>query len=239
MRSSRKFTPRITKCNGFYIYSGPCSKCPSSVEPWINQFCDQPGNEWYAKMEVTWAQDSFNQYGLNELLPNFDLALEMITDSHSDQWIYLSDSNIEAILVQAKHLYGLLHARYIIQFEGIRKMRQKYLDGLFGTCPRVLCENEKLLPVGTSHKIRHHSLKLYCPKCNDIYKCPPNIQIDGAHFGPAFPHVFFTSYTKFDSFKNFKPFKMQMFGFPVHRSILPDFMPHEKNEHHRDQYIPQ
>ena len=229
-----RFTPRITKCGSFYIYIGPQPRCPKNIEPWIQQFCKQPENKWYVEIDHEWAADGFNQYGFDEIIPNYDLALNMILDERSKQWAYLTDQNIEGILKQAIHQYGLLHARYITQAEGLVKIKEKYLAGEFGTCPRVLCDNEKLIPIGTSHKIRHHSLKLYCPKCNDIYKCPPDIRIDGAHFGPAFPHIFFQYNQKLDSFSKFRPFVMEMFGFKIHRSALPEFMPHEKNSHERD-----
>ena len=36
-------------------------------------------------------------------------------------------------------LYGLIHARFIVSPKGLVVMREKFLNGMFGVCPRVLC----------------------------------------------------------------------------------------------------
>ncbi|EAY21453.1 Casein kinase II regulatory subunit family protein [Trichomonas vaginalis G3] len=236
MRGSAKFKPRITKTEKFYIYAGPCDNCPPSVEPWVMQFCSMPENKWYAKIDRNWLIDPFNQYGLEEILPNFDLALDMITDEHSKKWIYLTDQNISAVLVQAKHLYGMLHARYITQSPGLKQMKEKYNEELFGTCPRVNCDNAKLLPIGTTFRVKHHSVKLFCPCCYDIYKAPRKVALDGAHFGSAFPHIFLASYPALDMHSKFKQFDIHMFGLKLNRNSLPAFIPHERNVHQHDIY---
>jgi casein kinase II subunit beta len=48
-------------------------------------------------------------------------------------------------------------------------MEEKYKKTVFGRCPRVLCQGQPTLPVGQSDKPNEGSVKLYCPKCNDIY----------------------------------------------------------------------
>lgn len=39
----------------------------------------------------------------------------------------------------------------------------------FGRCPRVLCNGQPCLPVGTADVPRQSTVKIYCPKCKDIY----------------------------------------------------------------------
>jgi casein kinase II subunit beta len=69
-------------------------------------------------------------------------------------------------------------------------MREKYLLGKFGICPRVLCERQNVLPIGMSEDIRTSRVKVYCPRCEDVYmpkkKYP---DVDGAYFGCSFPHI--------------------------------------------------
>jgi len=53
------------------------------------------------------------------------------------------DLNEEAFLElnqEASDLYGLLHAKYILTPRGLARVYQKYLGGVFSTCPRALCD---------------------------------------------------------------------------------------------------
>ena len=209
------FIPRIIKSDGCYIFVGPCKKCPTSIDPWIKQFCSLPENEWYVSLELSWADDTFNHYGIPEQILNYDLAMNMITDHHDNNWCFLNDDEINIISKNAKNLYGLLHSRYICQTEGLRDIKKKFTNGLYGFCPRTMCNNEKLLPIGLSHKLFKHNIKLFCPQCYEIYKPKKNIKIDGAHFGPAFPHIFLSSYPQFDSFKNLKNIEFTLLGFKI------------------------
>ena len=75
-------------------------------------------------------------------------------------------------------------------------MREKFLVGLFGHCPRIDCEKQNMLPVGTCNNIKIARVKVlnikksYCPKCKDIYKPKKKCRdIDGAFFGTSFPHI--------------------------------------------------
>src|SRR5271170_4165869 len=67
----------------------------------------------------------------------------------------------------------------------------------FGQCHRVLCRMQALLPVGLSDNPHTSPVKLYCPRCEDIYvpKSSRHASIDGAYFGTSFPHIFLQCYT--------------------------------------------
>lgn len=39
----------------------------------------------------------------------------------------------------------------------------------FGRCPRVLCNGQPCLPVGSADVPRQSTVKIFCPKCKDIY----------------------------------------------------------------------
>ncbi len=88
-------------------------------------------------------------------------------------------------------LYGLIHARFIISSHGLDIMKAKFLNGVFGVCPRVLCDRQLVLPVGMSEDLSISRVKVFCPKCEEVYV--PRIKfvdIDGAYFGSSFPHIF-------------------------------------------------
>lgn len=95
-----------------------------------------------------------------------------------------------SIYQEATDIYGLIHARYIVTPKGLAIMRQKFMKGDFGVCPRVLCDRQPTLPIGMSEEIRTSRVKIYCPKCQEVYipkkKCH---DIDGAYFGCSFPHI--------------------------------------------------
>ncbi|KAI7498837.1 hypothetical protein KC357_g27 [Hortaea werneckii] len=46
---------------------------------------------------------------------------------------------------------------------------EKYKQGVFGKCPRVICESQHLLPMGQHDQPGMSNVKLYCAKCEDLY----------------------------------------------------------------------
>jgi casein kinase II subunit beta len=88
-------------------------------------------------------------------------------------------------------LYGLIHARFIITPRGLSMMKEKFMMGSFGYCPRVLCERQNVLPIGVSEELSTSRVKVYCPRCQDVYiPRSKQLDIDGAYFGSSFPHIF-------------------------------------------------
>ncbi len=73
---------------------------------------------------------------------------------------------------------------------------EKYKRADFGRCPRVLCQQQALLPVGLTDIPYEKSVKLYCGRCEDLYspKSSRHGSIDGAYFGTTFPHLLFLVY---------------------------------------------
>ena len=60
----------------------------------------------------------------------------------------------------------------------------------------MYCYQQPLLPVGLSDMPYVKAVKLYCPRCEDIYSPKSNRHgsIDGAYFGTTFPHMLFMVY---------------------------------------------
>ena len=88
-------------------------------------------------------------------------------------------------------LYGLIHARFVLSPRGLAMMKEKFLLGSFGYCPRVLCERQSALPIGVAEELSTSRVKVYCPRCQDVYiPRQKQLDIDGAYFGTSFPHIF-------------------------------------------------
>lgn len=60
----------------------------------------------------------------------------------------------------------------------------------------MLCYGQSLLPLGLSDIPYQKAVKLYCPRCEDLYspKSSRHGSIDGAYFGSTFCHMLFMVY---------------------------------------------
>ena len=81
----------------------------------------------------------------------------------------LTDEQQNVIENEAENLYGLIHARFLLTNRGLQAMAEKFRNANFGRCPRVLCKNAPLVPVGLADIPKRDSVKLFCSSCSDIY----------------------------------------------------------------------
>ncbi|KAG5716812.1 Casein kinase II subunit beta-2, partial [Termitomyces sp. T112] len=160
---------------------------------WISWFLSSKGNEYFCEVDEDFILDRFNLTGLNNEVTNYSQALDLITDNLDDE---IQDELRGSLDVQARLLYGLIHARWIVTARGLQKMIEKYKRADFGRCPRVFCQLQPLLPVGLTDVPYEKSVKLYCGRCEDLYspKSARHGSIDGAYFGTTFPHLLFLVY---------------------------------------------
>lgn len=156
-----------------------------------------------------------NLRGISQHVPNLQEVIKCMLDK-----------NFKAEAISTKSIrrntaiaYGLLHKRYIETPEGMEKMLHLYQSGVFGTCPRTLCESQKVLPYGEREVPNSSIVKLYCPCCQDLYLSPNNdhLQLDGAYFGSNFAHMFVLNYPLLFA-KTKEGFIGTLFGFKVHMS---------------------
>ena len=132
-------------------------------------------------------------------------------------------------LQEIREVYGLIHKRFIFTQIGMGKMREKFLDGAFGFCPRMLCNKQVMLPVGLSEDMRYSQVKAFCPSCQEVYKprehlygydgtkriCKFDLP-DGIYFGTSFPQAFLINFPDLDpkviSSKRYIP---KLYGFRI------------------------
>jgi len=201
----------------------------------LTQFVSSRGNEYFCEIDEDYLTDRFNLTGLNTEVSYYQYALDLVTDVFD---LDADDDLREQIEKSARHLYGLVHARYIVTTRGLAKMvylsqlrcmtvmreiltvlqLEKYKKSDFGKCPRVMCDGHALLPVGQSDLPNMSTVKLYCPKCEDIYnpKSSRHSSIDGAYFGTSFHSILFQVYPALNPEKSSRRYEPRIYGFKVH-----------------------
>lgn len=187
---------------------------------WIPWFCSLKGNEFFCEVDDAFVQDTFNLTGLDRFVPYFERALDMILDIEPSPDDNLSEEQQEMIETDAENLYGLIHARFILTSRGLHAMLEKFRHVHFGRCPRVLCRGQSVLPVGLSDTVNQESVKVYCPRCEEVYQ-PKNSRyehIDGAYFGTTFPHLFFLTFPELKPSKSTDGYTPRVFGFRIHKT---------------------
>ncbi|CAG8886224.1 unnamed protein product [Penicillium egyptiacum] len=179
------------------------------------QFVSSRGNEYFCEIDEDYLTDRFNLTGLNTEVSYYQYALDLVTDVFD---LDADDDLREQIEKSARHLYGLVHARYIVTTRGLAKMLEKYKKSDFGKCPRVMCDGHALLPLGESDLPNISTVKLYCPKCEDIYnpKSSRHSSIDGAYFGTSFHSILFQVYPALNPEKSSRRYEPRIYGFKVH-----------------------
>ncbi len=188
---------------------------------WIDWFTGLKGNEFLCEVDADYIEDDFNLHGLSSAVSYFDAGLDVILDVESaDEG--LSEAQLEMVEGSAELLYGLIHARFILTARGLSLMHEKFKQGAFGRCPRVLCQGQAVLPTGQSDTPRTNTVKLYCPRCEDIYYPRSKLQglLDGAWIGTSFAHVFMMTYPDATPPPK-QPYIPRIFGYRVHKGPGP------------------
>lgn len=189
----------------------------SADSGWIPWYCSLKGHEVFAEVDEEYIRDNFNLYGLRVRFQHYDHALEMILSSEAPDEEDLADQEFLEIYKDAVNLYGLIHSRYVTSPRGLQVMKEKYLKGAFGTCPRVLCDRQNVLPIGRSEETRVVPVRAFCPKCEQVFTPKSKYKdIDGVFFGSSFPQVFLQSYPSLVPLEIQRPFVPRVFGFKLH-----------------------
>jgi len=84
----------------------------------------------------------------------------------------------------------------------------------------VMCEGQPCLAVGTSDLPGQATVKIFCPKCEDIYypRIDYQCSIDGAFFGSTFPHLLLMTYPMYRPPRSADAYTPRVFGFKLHPS---------------------
>ncbi|RCK54525.1 Casein kinase II subunit beta [Candida viswanathii] len=213
--------------------------------PWIQQYCELFGHDYFVQVSQDFIEDDFNLTGLSQQVPYYREALYTILDyqvetaeDHSNDPTNEprggSSSNSKrnpaelpnkALLAHsAELLYGLIHARYIVSKQGLTAMASKFERNDFGSCPRYFCDGMHLIPVGSTDVPGQETVRLFCPCCNDIYipSSSRYLNIDGAFFGTTFPGLLVKMFPEIENQCRIRinkfsqnDFGLKLFGFKI------------------------
>ncbi len=185
-------------------------------DTWIEWFCKMEGNHYFVEISIDFLEDNKNLLGLEKEIPDFYEYLEVILSKEAPSSEIMTEDYIEK-LGKVKELYGILHKRFIYTQLGLSLIREKYLNGVYGVCPRILCHKQTCLPYGIGETIKYCRVSIFCPSCEDIYKPRGNVQdIDGGYFGPSLPQVFFMNFPDLVYFRKPQKFIPKLYGFKVY-----------------------
>lgn len=211
--------------------------------PWIQQFCESFGHDYFVPVAQEFIEDDFNLTGLALQVHYYREALYTILDyqvetSENSTGVGLGNGarkgtkrpdlpNKALLSHSAELLYGLIHARYIISKPGLTAMASKFERSEFGICARYYCNGMHLIPVGATDIPGQETVRLYCPCCSDIY-LPLSLRylnIDGAFFGTTLPGLLVNMFPEIENQCKLRINKVNqdnsgipLFGFKIHES---------------------
>lgn len=182
-------------------------------------FANDENNRLLVKIDEEFIKKKSNLFGIK-----CEEYLNILL-SQSDEYLNVDDRNLRKV-------YGLIHKRFITTPKGLALMREKYLNGLYGSCPRILCNKQPLIPVGLSESIGYSRVRGYCPICEEVYKPHINCEyIDGSYFGTSFPQKFLMAYPDLNpKLVGFKKYMPKLYGFKLFGKYGSKYYTEDKNE---------
>ena len=198
----RRIDPSATKTRNKYAI--PTTEQPNA---WIRQHIYV--NQWLCFVPDTYIKDQFNLYGLQNM-DRYQAAIDVIKDDRIDPDVEIPASQLQNI---CSNLYAQIHQRFILTPQGMTMMRRKFEAGVFGTCPRYQCQGQHMLPLGLSPNPGESKAVCFCPRCRDLYSA--RTDVDGANFGPYFPHCFLQMNKDLCSIPKSERIEFSICGIPV------------------------
>lgn len=197
------------------VYDSEDSGSYSYEETWLERFYAQEENAWFCEISDKYLMSDFNLNGLSNIIEDYDDALAVIRgEADLDEFQPDLEFSVNC-------LFYLIHQRYILTEEGLRKMYKKYKSGVYGSCPRTHCRKQTVIAAGASSSLGQTRCCVFCPLCNDLYytKDKTMQEVDGAAFGSTFAPLFFRRFGMvLPEDQELEEPELQVFGFKVHNS---------------------
>ena len=206
---------------------------------WIHWFCKLKGNEYFVEIDEDFLKNKENLTGIK-----CDKFMKTLLSEKPSPTIKELTREIIEDLSELREVYGLIHKRFINTPLGLGLIREKFLDGVYGYCPRILCNKQVLLPVGLSEDMRYSQVKVFCPLCQEVYK-PKDIFYgekigkkvykfdlpDGVFFGTSFPQTFLLHFPDLDPrITNNEKYIPKLYGFRIFGKYGSKYYTKDQNE---------
>ena len=206
---------------------------------WIHWFCKLKGNEYFVEIDEDFLKNKENLTGIK-----CDKFMKTLLSEKPSPTIKELTREIIEDLSELREVYGLIHKRFINTPLGLGLIREKFLDGVYGYCPRILCNKQVLLPVGLSEDMRYSQVKVFCPLCQEVYK-PTDIFYgepigkklykfdlpDGVFFGTSFPQTFLLHFPDLDPrITNNEKYIPKLYGFRIFGKYGSKYYTKDQNE---------
>lgn len=189
---------------------------------WVQQFCAAPGHEFYCEVPLSFIRDPFTTATICDSIdsPYVEYAMKCLNREAIRVSEKFGKVEEKAIYSVAEEIYNLLHGRYVLTDEGLKSVKVKYDNGVYGQCLRVFCRGHALLPVGLHDRQKESTVKCFCPKCRDIYnpQILRNRSIDGVAFGTSLPHFMLQRMPELATTRPKDCYVPRIFGFKIHES---------------------
>ncbi len=95
------------------------------------------------KIDPEYIADEFNLIELKKTFPEkgrYSECLKLLKSKKAPSQLELNDEAYMQLNQDTSDLYGLIHSRYVYSRHGMAKVYQKLLEGVYGHCPRILCD---------------------------------------------------------------------------------------------------
>ncbi|KAK5634737.1 hypothetical protein RRF57_010451 [Xylaria bambusicola] len=175
---------------------------------WRDWFISSRGNEYFCEIDEDYLTDRFNLTGLNTEVQYYQYALDLITDVFD---LDCDDDMRETIEKSARHLYGLIHARYIVTTRGLAKMPT--LASVQGSSAGRIHYYQWAKPMRLIRNLSNSTVFVA-----RMYTIPSlaHAAIDGAYFGTSFHNIMFQVYPALVPSKSAERYIPRVYGFKVH-----------------------
>ena len=179
---------------------------------WISDYCDSENIECLVYITKKFFREESNYSDLSKIVPNYETAIKILRNQCNKEIPF--DEELDMCVLQ---LYCLIHQRFILTKRGMDDMFDNFMEGLYGQCPRIGCNGQKVLPYGVSNEFGVGHLMVFCPCCKDVYfpRDPILKKIDGSAFGTNFVPAFIKQFHKRMGLKPCRNYQFTVDGFKL------------------------